>query len=172
MLNFSTKPISLGRIKDILIIVVCLVAVIYFGIQIFSSIRPKTLEEQKLHCLELGSNDRSSACLRLLPNDQPDCSFQLSGIKDYKGTFDEGYSYYHDYEGVIKNTSNRQENLKALLVKLYTKDKLLVGEGYSGIGTTLNSGASLPFKVNVRSREDSIVSANNPDIYPWFTTCK
>lgn len=50
----------------ILIAITCLVIISYFSILTYKELRPKTYYEQKMHCLELGSNARAQACIRLL----------------------------------------------------------------------------------------------------------
>jgi hypothetical protein len=54
------KPIN------IIIAITCIVILSYFGVLLYKELRPKTLTEQKMHCLELGSNERARSCLILL----------------------------------------------------------------------------------------------------------
>jgi len=67
MLKAMKTP--LGKPLAILIAITCLVITSYFIMLIYKELKPKTLNEQKMHCLELGSNARAQACMRLL--DQP-----------------------------------------------------------------------------------------------------
>jgi hypothetical protein len=50
----------------IVVLITCLVAMAYFGLGIYNQTKPKTLNEQKMECLKLGSNARADACLKLL----------------------------------------------------------------------------------------------------------
>lgn len=46
--------------------VMCIAILCYFIVQIVKEIKPKTYEEQYMHCLELGSDSRANACIKLL----------------------------------------------------------------------------------------------------------
>lgn len=62
-----------------------------------------------------------------------------------------------------------------MIGKLYTKDKVLVETGYTPIERDVDSGASLPFKINIQSSSEEEINSLDgltKDIYPWFTTCK
>ncbi len=58
--NFLKNPLN------VLISVLCLFIIVYFGILIFNEVRPKSYNEQVMHCLELGSNERAQACINIL----------------------------------------------------------------------------------------------------------
>jgi len=63
MKKSKTKRIDFQKI---LVSIVCFVVILYFGIKIYKEIAPQSYTEQKMHCLELGSNARATACLRLI----------------------------------------------------------------------------------------------------------
>lgn len=44
----------------------CVLIVIYFGMKIYQEIRPKSIKEQQLKCLELGSDYARKTCLVLI----------------------------------------------------------------------------------------------------------
>ena len=109
------------------------------------------------------------------------CSFQLSDVKEYKGNYGTGQSSYFVYEGLIKNTSNNTEELKAVIAKLYNDKNIYIGEGYTSIGDPVKPGVSIPFKVQiiVSTYHDTVLrkyfdesNSFRVDIYPWFTTCQ
>ena len=52
----------------LLISLACLVVLLYFGILIYKEVKPKTYQEQYMRCLELGSNARAAACVKLINN--------------------------------------------------------------------------------------------------------
>ncbi|MEK7655548.1 MAG: hypothetical protein AAB386_02630 [Patescibacteria group bacterium] len=157
--------------------VVGLVVIVYFGILIYKQLKPQTLEQKILHCLELGSDQRASACIKLL-QDEPKrlCNFEISAIKEYFGKYGGRLSsYYKIYEGTIRNKSDQTEHLKAMIGKLYTNDKILIETGYTTIDEDIDSGVSLPFKINIQSSSEEDLNSLDSltkDIYPWFTTCK
>lgn len=111
------------------------------------------------------------------------CSFQLLDIKEYKGKYgnsDDANNYFI-YEGLIKNTSDRIERLKALIGKLYNDKNIYIGEGYAPIGDSVGPGVSMPFKIQIviSTYHDTVLKkyfnesfSFRADIYPWFTTCK
>jgi hypothetical protein len=47
-------------------ILTLLLVCIFISVAIYKEIRTPTLTEQKMHCLELGSNYRTTQCLRLI----------------------------------------------------------------------------------------------------------
>ncbi len=60
MKNFIRQPLNL------IIFITCLVVVAYFGIRIYKELKPRTIEERKMECLKLGSDNRAAACIKLL----------------------------------------------------------------------------------------------------------
>lgn len=110
------------------------------------------------------------------------CSFELNDIKEYKGKY--GNDKYSDsyvvYEGLIKNTSSRSQNLKAMIAKIYTGDKVFIADGYTEYAKDIEPNESIPFKVHVlvpTAHETEIRKYFSDrdiskDIYPWFNTCK
>lgn len=60
MKNFMNKPLNL------IISITCFVISIYFIILILERLIPQTIEEQKMHCLELGSNERALGCWNII----------------------------------------------------------------------------------------------------------
>ncbi|MFA6532985.1 MAG: hypothetical protein WCT22_03235 [Patescibacteria group bacterium] len=113
-------------------------------------------------------------------NSVPKCNFEIIDLKEYKGEYSSG-SNYIIYEGLIKNNSEREEYLNAMLAKVYTDKDILITEGYTNIGKRLEDGRSIPFKIStfidtahntiMRKYFDKNVTIK-PDIYPWFQTCK
>ena len=121
---------------------------------------------------------------------QPEmCEFALEDVKTYFNEYSSGvdlpkYTASWDFEGLIRNKSQKKQYLKAMIANLYNEEIVLVGGGYTGVGKNLDSNSAIPFKINVMvSRSDTAKwryyeenSAFNPfysgDIYPWFTTCK
>lgn len=43
-----------------------ILAIFYVGLKTYKELKPKSLTERKLHCLELGSDARAVGCLQLL----------------------------------------------------------------------------------------------------------
>jgi len=120
-----------------------------------------TLAEQKLHCLELGSDARAAACLKLISDSSTrKCSFSLEDIQIHGG----------NYEGIIKNQSDNTDHLKAMIAKIYSSDGLLLGDGYASIGEDLAPGKSIGFTIHTFANIQDVET--EPDIYPWFTTCE
>jgi NADH:ubiquinone oxidoreductase subunit 3 (subunit A) len=56
MKNIFKNPINL------IIIITCLIIVTYFLILIVKQLTPQSVYEQKMHCLELGSDTRALGC--------------------------------------------------------------------------------------------------------------
>lgn len=166
------------KVSTIFIAAASLVVVVYFGTLLYKQLKPQTQEQKMMHCLELGSDQRATACIKLVQQGtvSGQCHFEISEIKEYT-EFGGGrlINYTKTYEGTIKNTSDRKGYLKAIIGKLYTKNKVLVETGYTPIEKDVDSGVSLPFKINIRfPSEEGINSLDGlvKDIYPWFTTCK
>lgn len=173
-----------NKVVSSLVAIASLIVIVYFGTLLYKQFQPQTLEEKMMRCLELGSDTRASACITLLP-DKPksSCQFEIAGVKEYSGQYGEGGVYYKIYEGTIKNTSDRKEHLKAMIGKLYTKDKVLVETGYTSIEEDVDGGVSLPFEVKIQSfsknQIDTLSGGSSgfweglsKDVYPWFTTCE
>ena len=60
MKEFLSNPMK------ICIAIACLAVAVYFMVLTYKQLKPQTSQEQKMHCLELGSNERAIACLRLI----------------------------------------------------------------------------------------------------------
>lgn len=60
MKSFLQKP------QNLIILTLFIIVVTYYGILIYKEVKPKSLKEQKMQCLELGSNERARECYRLL----------------------------------------------------------------------------------------------------------
>jgi len=54
------------KLQSSALILASLVATVYFGIRIFEARRPQTHQEEVMHCLELGSDARAAACIKLI----------------------------------------------------------------------------------------------------------
>lgn len=61
------------------------------------------------------------------------CNFELQNINVYTGSYS-SYDKFAIYEGVIKNNSESKELLKAMIVKVYDNNNILVTKGYKEIG--------------------------------------
>jgi len=61
--EFLTSPIQ------ICIAIACLAVAVYFVVSTFNQLKPQTLTEKKMHCLELGSDFRARSCLILIKNE-------------------------------------------------------------------------------------------------------
>lgn len=158
-----------NKVVSSLVAIASLIVIVYFGTVIYKQFKPQTLEEKIMRCLELGSDKRASACIKLLP-DKPkaSCHFEILEIEELSGGDVGSGSFYKIYKGTIRNTSYRKEHLKAMIGKLYTKDNTLIQTGYDPIEQDIDSGMSITFEINVQgSIEGDLIS----DIYPWFTTC-
>lgn len=124
--------------------------------------------------------------LGFLSTKQPEmCEFALEDVKTYFNEYPEylgegiaGASW--DFEGLIRNKSQKQQHLKAVIAKLYNESSVLIGDGYTGVEQDLDSNTAVPFKVRVYASRNNTEqwhyyqesSDFQPDIYPWFTTCK
>lgn len=60
MKTIFIKPLS------ILIALTCLVVITYFGIMIYKELTPPSYNDQKMQCLELGSNLRYRQCMQMI----------------------------------------------------------------------------------------------------------
>ena len=60
MKDFLRNPMK------ICISIACIVVAVYFAVLTYKQLKPQTYQEQRMHCLELGSNARATACLRLI----------------------------------------------------------------------------------------------------------
>jgi len=109
------------------------------------------------------------------------CNFELKDVREYKGTYGENANSYIVYEGLIKNNSEREELLEAMIAKVYNEKNVFTTEGYTSIKEFIEPGKSLPFKIHtlVPTAHDTVIkkyfnesSSLSPDIYPWFLTCK
>lgn len=61
--TFFSKPLY------VVITLTCLVVMFYFGVKIFEEVapkNPKSINEQKMDCLKLGSDYRTRQCLGLI----------------------------------------------------------------------------------------------------------
>jgi len=113
-------------------------------------------------------------------------------VKEYVGRYKSGHdkiSNFDDdrldayiiYEGLIKNNSDHEEKLEAMLVKVYNEKNIFISEGYTSMEISLGPGKSIPFKVktfidasydtHIRKYFNESISFK-PDIYPWFIACK
>lgn len=103
-----------------------------------------------------------------------DCQFELK-LAGIDGVKYGNHTLADFYSGTIKNKSSNKEYLKAMIIKFYDKDDILLQEGYREIGNTLPSHTGVNFSVNVQvGSEDRRQELRNSrvDIYPWFLTCK
>lgn len=163
----------LNKICRVVVAIAGLVIIVYFGILIYKQLKPQTEEQKIMRCLELGSDQRATACLHLL-TDKPPCHFEILDVKEYSGRYGELGAYYKIYKGIIKNTSDKKEYLKSMIGKFYTADRTLIKTGYTSIDEEIDSGVSVPFEINILSDSETLgVSWDSleKDIYPWFTTC-
>jgi len=155
--------ISLRTLARSSVIVASLVVIVYVGVLIYERFRPQTRDRQIMRCLELGSDFRTETCLGILAGKlEQACHFEISNIEERQ---DPPFTIY---EGVIRNTSDKKEHLRAMIGKAYTKDQVLAGEGYTSMYEDMEAGTAVPFKISVGVSEESVKT----DIYPWFTTCK
>lgn len=53
---------------QICIAIACLAIAVYFVVLTYKQLKPQTYEEQKMHCLGLGSDARAIACVKLINN--------------------------------------------------------------------------------------------------------
>lgn len=60
MKEFISNPMKIS------IAIVCLAVAVYFAVLTYKQLKPQTIKEQQMHCLELGSDARAAACLRLI----------------------------------------------------------------------------------------------------------
>ncbi len=60
MKQFLKNPLN------IIISLICFVAIFYFGVLTYKELKPKTLQEKKMACLRLRSNYGAATCLQLL----------------------------------------------------------------------------------------------------------
>ncbi len=168
-MNLNMKKIAL-----LSVIGFCLLLCVFFGYRLWTDVQPKTYKQQAMDCLKLGSDGRAIACLKLIKVKLTrSCSFTISDIKESIGMY--GDTYYANFEGTITNTSKQQEHLKAMLGKFYTKNEILIQEGYTSIEQDIAPGKGVSFQINIQARSSElskILSQSTRDIYPWFTTCR
>lgn len=111
---------------------------------------------------------------------QPErCEFALEDIKTYFNEYSR-YAASWDFEGLLRNKSQKKQYLKAMVTKLYNEEGILIGDGYTGVGQNLDGNTAVPFNIRVYADRNNTAQWHyyeeslsfNPDIYPWFTTCK
>ncbi len=51
---------------NLLLAVAALLVILYYGTHLYDWFRPQTYQEKYMHCLELGSDARAGACVKLL----------------------------------------------------------------------------------------------------------
>jgi len=88
---------------------------------------------------------------------------------------------YYEVEGLIKNNKNKEEYLRSIISKIYTKDdnKILISSGYKNINRAVASGESVPFKISIHIDRNGDLAKKyfkddyiTFDTYPWFESCK
>ena len=102
----------------------------------------------------------------------PECKYLVEDLKVYTGDYYK-QSHYVAFNGIIRNLSNKRQFLNAVIAKVYDKNNVLISDGGSNNSDWIEPGKAIPFKVDTQYSGDSInQSEMNPDIYPWFITCK
>lgn len=54
------------KVSTICIVATSLVIGVYFGTLLYKQLKPQTQEQKMMHCLELVSDQRASACIKLV----------------------------------------------------------------------------------------------------------
>jgi|GEM_PF-3701645 len=108
------------------------------------------------------------------------CNFEILDLKEYKGEYSPG-SNYIIYEGIIKNKSEDKEYLKGMVAKIYNQENILISDGFENVNNWIEPNKAMPFKINtqVDTAHNTVIrkyfnkdTRVNPDIYPWFNSCK
>lgn len=99
----------------------------------------------------------------------PNCMFDIKKGKEWTGSYGKGQDSYVIYNGVIKNESPRRELFKAMIVKTYDENNVLMTKGYREINDWIDPDKGLNFNIHTYAGGNS---PNRIDIYPWFLTCK
>jgi hypothetical protein len=100
------------------------------------------------------------------------CDFQIENLQKYGGSY-QPENHYLIFEGVIRNTSDTQQNLEAMIVKTYTEQGIEISEGYAAMNDLIEPKKALRFKIHTGYKGNFLSESSvYPDLYPWFKTCK
>jgi hypothetical protein len=101
-----------------------------------------------------------------------ECKYSLEDLKVYSGDY-YSQSHYISFNGIIRNLSNKRHFLKAVVAKVYDKNNVLISDGGSNNPDWIEPGKAISFKIDTQYSGDPINQSEiNPDIYPWFMSCK
>ena len=99
-----------------------------------------------------------------------DCHFEMLDLQERSGDYGVRGPGFTDYQGIIRNMSDRSEHLKTMIAKFYTPDDIPLGTFYASIEKDMEPGAEITFKIHAQNVDGS--GGLIKDIYPWFSTCK